>query len=437
MVRTTECAVTIWLIGLAAAAPAKAASADALVRPYPVDSSSNRAAVTLDSPQVIAQAPAEERRWGRFQFPTVKRLRDGRLLVSFSAREDSVKGYSARAEYPNRALSSDEGRTWTLVDKLDGFSGKALPDGSLISFGFKGSRPEAELKLPPPVATRRGNYNEKVAYYRAEDLPAEIRECFTRNILPPGAEKWESAKVAVRIPGHLFASVNGYFAFQTFMQVDTTPWGTLQATLFPACPQLVAGKVEEKLGIKFLESGDQGRSWEIAGTIPYRADPHADPHADKRWSLTEPEFAFAPDGSMVCLIRSTGGAGVGPLYRSHSTDRGRTWSTPEVLDRLGVRPRLLVLANGVTLATYGRPGLYLRASHDPACRQWDAPLTLVAPREKLQDDTCSYASLLATGRDTVLVAYSDFNWPGPDGKPRKTILLRRVTARPQAGAGAR
>ena len=138
---------------------------------------------------------------------------------------------------------------------------------------------------------------------------------------------------------------------------------------------------------------------------------------------------------MLCLLRSTEGHGVGPVYRSHSTDRGRTWSRPEVLDRLGVRPRLLVLDNGVTLATYGRPGLYLRATADPAGRRWDAPVTLVAPSETFQQDTCGYACFLATGPDRAFVAYSDFNWPGPDEKPRKTILVRRVTARLREDGG--
>ena len=52
---------------------------------------------------------------------------------------------------------------------------------------------------------------------------------------------------------------------------------------------------------------------------------------------------------------------------------------------------------------------------------------MVAPGE-YHRDTCSYAALLPLSDDTALIAYSDFNVPGPDGTPRKTILVRTVKA---------
>lgn len=429
-------AIGVCLLGIGVVRLAEAAPPDASVRPLAVDPARNKIDIVLDAPRVIAQGPADERRWGRFQFPTIARLSNGKLLIQFSAREDSVKGYSARAEYPNRAVSDDEGATWKLTDKVDGQGGLALPDGSRVSFAFKGSRPAAELALPVPAAARKGSYNENCAYYRADQLAPELRDCFIRRFLPAGGDQWQSSKAAVQLPGMLFVAVNGYFSFQCFLQYDATPWGTLMATLFPSTTLEVEGKVEDKVGVTLLESSDVGRTWQPVGRIPFHADPKVDPHAENRWQLHEPEFAFTPGGGMVCLIRSTDGPGVGPLYQSHSTDRGRTWTRPEVLDRLGVRPRLLVLKSGVTLATYGRPGLYLRASADPVAREWDAPVTLVAPGKVLNADTCGYASLLAVGPNQALVAYSHFTWPGDDGKPRKTILVQRITVRPRNAASA-
>lgn len=401
------------------------------VRPYPMDPSLNRVELILDAPQIIAQAPAEERRWGRFQFPTISRLRDGRLLIQFSAKEDSVRGYSHKSEYPNRAVSSDDGKTWTLAERVGGHGGLGLPDGSRIMFPFKGSCPASELSLPESVGTQPGSYNKPRVYYRADQLSPEIRDCFVRKFLPPGADQWETSKASVDIPGQLFESAGGYFAFQGFLQMETTPWGTLMATVFPACPRWVDAKIEDKVDVTLLESTDTGQTWRAVGRIPFRADAEADPFAANRRRLYEPEFAFTPDGTMMCLLRSTDGAGVGPLYQAHSSDCGRTWTQPEVLDRLGVRPRLVVLRNGVTLGAYGRPGLYLRATADPAARQWDAPVTLVPPAETLNEDTCGYADLLAVGPDEALVVYSHFTWPGPDATPRKTILLQRVRARPR------
>ena len=56
--------------------------------------------------------------------------------------------------------------------------------------------------------------------------------------------------------------------------------------------------------------------------------------------------------------------------------------------------------------------------------------------------TCSYSALLPLSDDTALIAYSDFNIPGPDGTPRKAILVRTVkttelTRQVAARAGAK
>jgi hypothetical protein len=60
----------------------------------------------------------------------------------------------------------------------------------------------------------------------------------------------------------------------------------------------------------------------------------------------------------------------------------------------------------------------------------------VVPPGEYHRDTCSYAALLPLANDTALIAYSDFNVPGPDGTPRKAILVRTVktveSARPAA-----
>lgn len=114
-----------------------------------------------------------------------------------------------------------------------------------------------------------------------------------------------------------------------------------------------------------------------------------------------------------------------------STDNGRTWSKPHVFDDLGVWPQLLTLNNGVTVTAYGRPGLYIRVTSDKSGRQWGERFPVVKPGNLMQD-SCSYASLLTLGDDRALIAYSDFNVPGPDGAPRKAIRVRTVTVKGKA-----
>lgn len=64
-----------------------------------------------------------------------------------------------------------------------------------------------------------------------------------------------------------------------------------------------------------------------------------------------------PDGSMLALLRSGP-----PSYITRSMDQGRSWSKPQIFDKLGVLPQRLVLKSGVTLATYGRSWIFLRAA---------------------------------------------------------------------------
>jgi hypothetical protein len=149
---------------------------------------------------------------------------------------------------------------------------------------------------------------------------------------------------------------------------------------------------------------------------------------DARDGFSEPQIALLPDGSILAFLRTTDGNGVGPLYWTRSLDGGDTWMPPAVFDHLGVWPQVQVLKNGVILVAYGRPGLFLRSAIDPAGKRWGMRRAIVEPGE-LGQDTCSYASLLALPDGGALIAYSDFHVLGPNGQPRKTILVRRIEIR--------
>ena len=114
------------------------------------------------------------------------------------------------------------------------------------------------------------------------------------------------------------------------------------------------------------------------------------------------------------------------LVSCSSLDSGQTWSHPRVFDDCGVWPRTLTLENGVTLAAYGRPGLYVRATADPTGLEWEEREVVVEPAEG-RSDTCSYSALLALNDRTALLAYSDFNYPNEQGRKCKTILVRTLT----------
>ncbi len=161
-------------------------------------------------------------------------------------------------------------------------------------------------------------------------------------------------------------------------------------------------------------------------------DAAADPQAALRTGFTEPTVCFMPDGAVLCLLRTTDGEGVGPLYWARSTDNGQSWSRPAIFDDLGVWPQMVSLKNGVTLAVYGRPGLFLRSTADPAGLHWQERVTVVEPAEN-DTDTCAYAALLPLSDHTVLLAYSDFNLRSADGLRCKGIQVREVAVSKSAG----
>jgi hypothetical protein len=134
-----------------------------------------------------------------------------------------------------------------------------------------------------------------------------------------------------------------------------------------------------------------------------------------------------PDGSVVMLIRSGSN---NPSYIVRSTDRCRTWTTPVKFDDIGVLPQLCPLACGVTLASYGRPELRIRATADPAGMQWEEPVRVTdlygMKMENPMERSCFYTRLIPIADNAALLAYTDFQYPNADGIGVKTVLVREI-----------
>ena len=379
--------------------------------------------ITLGEPILVSQAPVEVKRWGPWQFPHLERLADGRIHLEHNVEADSVTAYGLPTRH---ALSADDGRTWEAIEGSDARGGLLLPNGDRLLPVQLQSRNRDKVTLPKPVRVQEGAPSRITHIYRAADLPAELSGWrFLR--LSSGEAGWIEETATVRIPGEIRIVREGVYAFWPSFhhgRLQLAPDGSLWCALHTM--RIVEGKVQAANSILFLRSEDHGYTWDVLSEIPYRPDRGADPHADRRDGFTEPEFNFMPDGSELCLIRTHDLLGVGPLYWSRSLDSGQSWSHPHVFDDCGVWPRLLTLENGVTLAAYGRPGLYVRATADPTGLEWEEREVVVEPAEG-RSDTCSYSALLALNDRTALLAYSDFNYPNEQGRKCKTILVRTVT----------
>lgn len=408
--------------------------------------------VTLAEPVVAAQGPADLDRagagWGRWQFPSIRRLADGRLLVYFSL------GADAEAEYGKPvgvAYSSDNGKTWRVGKPRPAHEiedGVLLPNGDRLKPVQLETRRGEEFNLPTPAASFACSYGYPRSLYRVEDLPEELRQWKFRR-LPAGASRWVEETADMHIPDEFRAVTQegagatpgatgiapvkkGTLSYPSFHgEMRVAPDKSLWAVMYCMCR--LRGKGERPLYLPvFLRSTDQGRSWDMLGEVPYKGDEQADPHAKQRDGFTEPAFNFMPDGSVICLMRTMDGFGHGPMYLSRSTDQCRTWFQPKVFDTFGKYPQLLTLGNGVSLATYGAsggPGYFVvRATRDPAGLEWEPAVQFkVSPSQGDAWDTCGHTGIVALNDDNALMVYSEFNFPDATGVPRKTILVRNLS----------
>lgn len=376
----------------------------------------------LGAPIVVSRGPIGLKHWGPWQFPAIERLADGRLHVSYHIEADSATAYGLPVGH---AASSDNGQTWQPLAGVPAGSGLLLPNGDRLRSIAERSRPLADLTLPAPIATRKGTYGATYNIYALEDLPADLRAGWRFSRCHAGQSEWVEETATVHMPGEIRYSDETVFTFPWMWRMSVAPDGSIWGFIYP---WRAPGRVlREKWLPVFMRSTDNGHTWVMLSEIAYRGDPAADKAWDKRDGFTEPNVAFMPDGSLFALLRTTDGNGPGPIYSCHSQDGGKTWSTPQPFDDCGVWPSFVTLKNGGTLATYGRPGVFVRATSDPSGRIWDKRVTIIEPGQ-IARESCSYSDFIALDDHTALLAYSDFNYPDEQGNLRKTIMVRTISA---------
>ncbi len=368
----------------------------------------------LGSEVVISRASAGVTEWGPWQFPVFHVCR-GKLFVEFHAANDSAKDYALPKK---RFVSSDQGESW---DETDEFCGLELPNGEIIRPHIGPSLPEEELTLPKEVG-RVLNYGLERKIYEAEQVDERYTKWHLDRFSPlDGLVSTEEIKV--RIPGGTVGVTEGVLPARFFWSLQLGFKGAVWAPLYKEL--LVGGRLSAKFHALYLKSDDNGRSFETVGRILYQPPYANDPASSDRGGFTEPSIQWLDEENGFSILRVTDGIGVGPAYISYTEDGGRGWSHPEYFDDRGVLPQSVLLGNGVVLAAYGRPGLFVRPYYEG---KWFERLAVVEPAA-IQTDTCSYCAIAPIDDDSALIAYSRFQYPDENGNPRKTILCRRVSLR--------
>lgn len=102
-------------------------------------------------------------------------------------------------------------------------------------------------------------------------------------------------------------------------------------------------------------SHDGGHTWERLGGVPIPEGLHS-------WNFHEPHVIELDDGRLLGMIRAQGSGVCGiqgdsegfTVYKTFSSDGGKTWSTPESIGISGSPPHLLKHSSGAIICSFGR-----------------------------------------------------------------------------------
>ena len=384
--------------------------------------------VELKEPVVVAIASQPEK-WGYFQFPDIMHKRDNSLLVTWHLNPDAMEAYGNHKF--GSAISKDGGATWQLAEYNGDEGGFELPNGDRIKVHTPKPIKATELNLPKPVDKIMGDTYSKSAYefYKLHDLPEQVNGVYIDR-LPKGSNEWKTERASLYDPQAVRYTLRGMFPIVWWGDMHIAKDKSLIAGIYPGFEINSSGSVNPYHEIFFYRSVDNGHSWKIQGRIQYVADTVNDPIGPKRMGLMEPAYEILPDGSFVCVMRTTDGIGNGPMYISHSNDLGVTWTKPEIITPSGVLPHLLQLKNGVLVMSSGRPGVQLRFSADGEGKMWTDAFEMMPYKDYNDQVSCGYTGILPTGPDRFLLVYSDFRYPNKEGEPRKAIKVREVIVHP-------
>lgn len=383
------------------------------------------ALIELTKPVMVNQAEKEES-WGFFQFPSVGKVEDGTLIVSWQMKADSHKSYGKPSDKEfTPMMSKDKGHTWKPQDKYYFVSYRGyninMNNGSSLNIITPPAKDIHLFKKFPKSVEKKGNYS----FFPIDSLPDELQGIYLNYMDKDRKSTLIHAKLFD--PGALRYAIDDMMPIVWWGNIKQLSDESLIAGVYPAfykdsLNNTMAG------GVSFYHSSDNGYSWILTGKIPFRIDGIADKRGEK--CFTEPAFEVLADSTFICIMRS---GTTSPMYKTFSADLGKTWSVPEPFTPNGVMPRLLLLKNGVLVLASGRPGVQLRFSFDGTGKMWSDPIDMIPFMNT--DGTyncnvsCGYASIIEDGENSFYIVYSDFTTRNFLGQRRKSIWCRRVSVK--------
>ena len=423
----------------------------------------------------------EDLGWGAVQFPKLYNMKDGRIGMSVHDGNDDwidLVGDDGERWF----ITDDKGKTWRPATKLEvNQMGTILPNGDIVrsqpnsivdiskmkpanwefctyhiptdDLGPKKS--EDPEQLPVHIHSYADNFNRRYDVYWLDSFSDDFLEKrFKFYRLKNGETEgeytyspvdWKYRTTCSFDEGGKKRYLNGAGIY-TCRDVKVAPDGSLILAHYTGnAANPYNGVYQGTTNCYFFRSTDNGETWKLQGYIPYIANDVEDnqfAHLVNGWD--EPTVEFMDDGTVICILRTCdvfrGAPEWGPTYITRSTDMCKTWSKPERFADIGALPQLVKLPNGITLAVITRPGIFIYATRDGI--NWTEPFEIMTGDDRSQlgnlkperpnfhqwAGSCCNCTIVPTGENRAMLAFSDFYVPGEDGLKHKGIKTIEIIA---------
>ena len=309
--------------------------------------------VVVNDRRVISQNPGRYHGW-----PTLSARVSGQLLLVCSGgREGHVRPFG-RVELMR---SDDSGSSWSFP--------RVVMDGGIDDRDAGVLETSSGAML---ITTFTSNAYEPM-FEKAEANPGSWDA--------KRLERWQAAHYRLSRPARkaslgvwMIRSTNGGITWSgRYRTILNSPHGPIELSdgrlLYPG-KELWRKKGAPRVG--FAQSVNDGEAWEYLTDLPVR-------EGDNKSDYHELNAIECASGRIVVQIRNHNKKNSGETLQSHSSDGGKTWSTPRSIGVWGLPSHLIRLGDGRLLMTYGhrrKPlGNQARVSNDEG-KTWSEAMVI-------------------------------------------------------------